>query len=224
MRKVFTLFLLISLSLSTYAKDGFQGSIKGANNKPLKGIRINIIGLFKYTKTNSNGIFKFKKVLDNDSIMVFCDDKTVIKVPVRSDKYPQITLEKNYATCISGKDTLICSYQPAPIKTFDNSIITQRQIRERAPKDLIDLLRGSAAGLRIYEEGGSSKASLRYSSSFELSTEPLFIIDKTEYETLEAANNSISIEDIEEVRIIKDGGGYGMKGANGVIIIKTHGN
>ena len=86
---------------------------------------------------------------------------------------------------------------------------------------MVELLRGNVAGLRIYEEGGTAKASLRNSTSFELSTEPLFIIDQTEYETLETANNSISIEDIKEVRIIKDGSGYGMKGANGVIMIKT---
>ena len=221
MKKILFLLLIICFSFNCTAKDGLQGVVVDTSNKPLKGIRVNSAGLFKYTKTNANGIFKFKRVFEGDTLMVFSNDKTIAKIPVRVETSPIIILDKDHATCIQGKDTLTCLYEPAPERTFDSSVITQRQITERAPKDLVELLRGNVAGLRIYEEGGTAKASLRNSTSFELSTEPLFIIDQTEYETLETANNSISIEDIKEVRIIKDGSGYGMKGANGVIMIKT---
>lgn len=187
----------------------------------MKGIRVNIVGLFKCSKTNSNGIFKFKKVFEGDTMMVYCDEKNVVKIPVMVNHSPRITINKRCATCFVGKDTLVFSFQQAPKMGFDSNVITQRQIKERAPKDLVELLRGNVAGLRIYEDGGTSKASLRNSSSFELSTEPLFIIDKAEYETLDSANSSVSVEDIKEVIIKKDGGGYGMKGANGVIIIVT---
>ncbi len=221
MRKLLFLLFLAVISIGITAKNGFQGTLLDNNGQPLKGIRINLLGTFNYKKTNSNGIFKFKKIFQEDTLMIFINEKEVVKIPVSSLGSPIITLDKKYASCTVGNDTITYLYQPAPDVTFNNNVITQRQIRERAPRDLIELLRGNVAGLRIYEDGGTSKASLRASSSFELSTEPLFIIDHSEYESLESANNSISIEDIEEVKIIKDGGGYGMKGANGVILITT---
>ena len=79
---------------------------------------------------------------------------------------------------------------------------------------------GNIAGLQINYSNGQMKASIRGSSSFALSTEPLFIVGGTEYNSLEEANNAVSVEDIREVEIKKDGSEYGMKGANGVIIIR----
>ena len=63
------------------------------------------------------------------------------------------------------------------------------------------------------------QGSSRGSSSFALSTEPLFIVGGTEYNSLEEANNAVSVEDIREVEIKKDGSEYGMKGANGAIVV-----
>ena len=111
-------------------------------------------------------------------------------------------------------------YQPAPKITYSSNIITQRQIIEYAPNSLIELLRGKIAGLQIQQMDGTAKASIRGVSSMSLNTEPLFIIGGTQYETLESANNAVSVEDIKEVEVKKDGSEYGMKGANGVIIIR----
>lgn len=221
MRRLYILLFILYLPLSSIAKDRFQGIILDGSGKPLKGIRVNIVGLFKYTKTNANGIFKFKNIIEGDTLMVYPSEKRIVKIPVITNLSPIITLDNEYSICAVGKDTLICPYQEAQVMHFDSNIITQRQIKERAPKDLIELLRGNVAGLRIYDDGGTPKASLRASSSFELSTEPLFIIDHSEYESLEAVNGAVSVEDIKEVIIKKDGAGYGMKGANGVIIIVT---
>lgn len=54
-----------------------------------------------------------------------------------------------------------------------------------------------------------------------MNTEPLFVVDGTQYENSADVDASISINDIEKIEVMKDGGAYGMKGANGVIIITT---
>ena len=110
---------------------------------------------------------------------------------------------------------------PACIRKYRTKpIITYERIRQLDVNNLIDLLRGNIAGLQINYSNGQMKASIRGSSSFALSTEPLFIVGGTEYNSLEEANNAVSVEDIREVEIKKDGSEYGMKGANGVIIIR----
>ena len=224
MKKKLLFFYLLLLSFPSMAKDGYQGIIVDASDNPMKGIRVNIVGLFKYRKTNANGIFTFNKVFENDTLMVYYNDKKAVKIPIDPVHSPKITLYDQYASCATSVDTTKYLYQPVTKKAYNNDIITERQIKERTPKDLVEILRGNIAGLRIIQDGGIAKASLRNSTSFELNTEPLFIIDHSEYETLEAANNSVSPEDIKEITVIKDGNGYGMKGANGVIIITTKNN
>ena len=112
-------------------------------------------------------------------------------------------------------------YQLTPKTTYSSSIITLRQIQDYSPSNLIELLRGRIPGLQIQEMNGTSKASIRGVSSMSLNTEPLFIIGGTQYDSLESANNAISIDNIREVEVKKDGSEYGMKGANGIIIIRT---
>ena len=98
--------------------------------------------------------------------------------------------------------TITCMYQEIPEQTYNSNIITYERIRQLDVNNLIDLLRGNIAGLQIYSNG-QMKASIRGSSSFALSTEPLFIVGGTEYNSLEEANNAVSVEDIREVEIKK---------------------
>lgn len=111
-------------------------------------------------------------------------------------------------------------YQEIPGQIYNNNIITYEKIQQLDANNLIDLLRGNIAGLQINYSDGQMKASIRGSSSFALSTEPLFIVSGTEYNSLEEANNAVSVEDIREIEVKKDGSEYGMKGANGVILIR----
>jgi TonB-dependent SusC/RagA subfamily outer membrane receptor len=65
------------------------------------------------------------------------------------------------------------------------------------------------------------KITIRGGSSFDLDNEPLFVVDGTLYESSSEVDGVVSINDIDKVEIQKDGAAYGMKGANGVIIITT---
>ena len=65
------------------------------------------------------------------------------------------------------------------------------------------------------------KITIRGGSSFDLDNEPLFVVDGTLYESSSEVDGVVSINDVDKVEIQKDGASYGMKGANGVIIITT---
>lgn len=152
--------------------------------------------------------------------MIYPTEEQIVRIPIKPDMSLFLQLGDHSLSCRYGTNTVTYMFQQAPKVNYSNNIITRRQIIEFAPNNLIELLRGRIAGLQIQEMGGTAKASIRGVSSMSLNTEPLFIIGGTQYETLEAANNAISIEDIMEVEVKKDGSEYGMKGANGVIIIK----
>lgn len=86
---------------------------------------------------------------------------------------------------------------------------------------IFDYLRAKVPGVQIgYASPGSTPSILiRGAGSFNSSTQPLFIVDGGE--TSNIAN--ISPYDIASVEVLKDASTslYGVRGANGVIIIKT---
>lgn len=202
------------------AQDGVEGIITDASGKPAKGIQLRLNGLFKTSKTNAKGSFRIKRIREGDTLLIYPAEKQVVKIPVKPGTSLFLQMNGDFLTCKHDVNTITYMYQPAPPINYSNNLITRRQIIEFAPNNLVELLRGRIAGLQIHEMDGISKASIRGVSSLSLNTEPLFIVGSTQYETLESANNAVSIEDITEVEVKKDGSEYGMKGANGVIIIR----
>lgn len=220
MRKLIMCLVGALCSLTIAAQGGVEGVINDVSGKPVKGIKIRLNGLFKTSKTNSKGVFRLKRVLEGDTLLIYPTEEQVVKIPIKPDISLSLQLDDYSLSCKYGTNIATYMFQQAPKINYSNNIITRRQIMEFAPNNLIELLHGRIAGLQIQEMDGTSKASIRGVSSMSLNTEPLFIIGGTQYETLESANNAISIEDIMEVEVKKDGSEYGMKGANGVIIIK----
>ena len=82
--------------------------------------------------------------------------------------------------------------------------------------NMYDYLRGRVAGVSI---GPDNSITIRGKNSINSSTEPLFILDGTPINNLD----SINPKDVESVEVLKDGSAsiYGVRGANGVIIITT---
>ena len=204
--RILILLSAILISLVGTAQDNVAGVILNEKGKPAKKIKMRVKGRMKILSTSSKGIFELDNVKTGDTLLV----------------YPTYTIHlgKNSLRYATNDKTITCMYQEIPEQTYNSNIITYERIRQLDVNNLIDLLRGNIAGLQINYSNGQMKASIRGSSSFALSTEPLFIVGGTEYNSLEEANNAVSVEDIREVEIKKDGSEYGMKGANGVIIIR----
>lgn len=93
-----------------------------------------------------------------------------------------------------------------------------KQIQKLSANNIYDLFKGGAIpGVTV----NGDKITIRGGSSFDLDNEPLFVVDGTLYESSSEVDGVVSINDIDKVEIQKDGAAYGMKGANGVIVITT---
>lgn len=209
-------------SISLAAQSEVTGIIIDASGKPVKNIKLRLNGLIKTTKTNSKGAFILKKVMENDTLLIYPSEELMTKIPIQPNSFLSLQLSEYSLRCKCDTVTVTYMYQQAPEISYSSSVITQRQILDFSPTNLIELLRGRVPGLQIQQMDGTSKAAIRGGmSSMSLNTEPLFIIGGSQYETLESANNAISVDNIREVEVKKDGSEYGMKGANGVIIVRT---
>ena len=60
---------------------------------------------------------------------------------------------------------------------------------------------------------------IRASVSLNSPSDPLVVVDGIPMDL--SVLNTIPVEDVSELRVLKDAGEYGVRGANGAIVIKT---
>lgn len=101
------------------------------------------------------------------------------------------------------------------------AVVDMETLTKASPLNAQQALQGMAAGVNVINSGvpgAASKILVRGVTSFG-NTEPLVIVDG-----IEQSLNTISASDIESIQVLKDAGSaaiYGVRGANGVIIVTT---
>lgn len=120
------------------------------------------------------------------------------------------------------------------------AVVKESRIKELAGVSVDGLLQGQAAGVRVVNTSGAPGAgaliTIRGASTLNAGVTPLYIVDGipvkvSRFNSLAANvdNNplaDINPADIASITILKDGHAtaqYGMRGANGVIVINTYG-
>ena len=97
---------------------------------------------------------------------------------------------------------------------------------ERNPGQPIErVLQGRFAGVEVTRTSDGIAVRIRGAASFNASTQPLYVIDGIPIQPgPNVSLTGLNPYDIESIQVLKDVGDtaiYGMRGANGVIVIKT---
>lgn len=116
---------------------------------------------------------------------------------------------------------------PAPSRTADGGTIVTSEDLDRTPVESIErTLAAKVPGLFIsHTADGSIAIRIRGNSSIEGSNEPLYVIDGMPVQSGPGGSlTGINPKDIASIEVLKDAVAtsfYGVRGANGVIVIKT---
>lgn len=79
-------------------------------------------------------------------------------------------------------------------------------------------------GVQVSPRGGSYEITIRGMSSITGSSEPLFVVDRAQVGGYDDASSIVDPNDIKRVVVLKDVAStspYGLRGANGVVVIYT---
>jgi TonB-dependent SusC/RagA subfamily outer membrane receptor len=106
------------------------------------------------------------------------------------------------------------------------STVTADDIARQPTVSLEQLIAGRVAGVRVTRApGGGISLQIRGRSSFVLSDEPLFVVDGVPIKPgPNGALSWLNPHDIASIEVLKDPAStamYGVRGGNGVIVIKT---
>lgn len=109
---------------------------------------------------------------------------------------------------------------PQPERDTNPSVLERSEMNQTAIT-MEELLLGRLPGVEVRRVRGGLSVLIRGLSSFSTSNEALIIIDGVQSNGVTLA--SVNPEDVERVEVIKDGAAalYGVRGANGVLIVTT---
>ena len=107
--------------------------------------------------------------------------------------------------------------------------MTSDEIARQPVVSLDQLLAGRIAGVTVTPaRGGGISVRISGPTSFYLSQEPLYVVDGLEVEPgPNGSLNWLNPQDIASIEVLKYGAStalYGVRGGNGVIVIKTKGS
>jgi TonB-linked SusC/RagA family outer membrane protein len=206
-----------------------------ATGRPLPGVNITVSGISSAI-TEDDGKYTIK--VPDKSVILKIDGFGYAKqeIPVRGRRQIDILLyETTYKGTVKNVYTPVGETSSTVIPYAWTSISEDNNLSVAITPDI--LLQGYAAGIDVVSRSGmpgsGTNMYLHGFNTMNAGTMPLFVVDGVPYENSSYASSlignyyanplaSIDIKDIESITLLKDGVSlYGVKGANGVILIKT---
>lgn len=195
----------------------FNGLLLDGQMQPIKKARVYVADRNRYATSDKKGRFGLTDVAPGDTITLEIK-KEKYRIPVEGRKGLRIIL----ADPIDAyQDDAIVNEGYNYVKrreyTGSSSGFSGDELRRAGGRDLLDALAGRVPGLTINMVDGRRSANLRGLRSLNLSNEALYVVDGAIVESLDM----VSIYDVDHVEVLKNASQYGMRGANGAIIVTT---
>ena len=113
-----------------------------------------------------------------------------------------------------------------PATALPHSVLAEEDVQRVPGQPIEQLLSSRFSGVRVSRtSNGGLSLRIRGVGSFMASNEPLVVVDDVPLDVANgAALRAINTHDIASIEVVKDPAGtafYGVRGANGVIVIRT---
>ena len=227
MKRIFTisgLVLLCSLFFTyAYAQNTtLKGKVTDATTgESLIGVSVIIKGTTTGTQTDASGTFTLS-VSPNATLVLTYIGYTEQQVSVGTASTIAI---KMLPAASELQQVVVIGYGTQRKVDNTGSVATVKgsDIAKESSQNALSSLQGKVAGVNIINNGSpgaSPQVTIRGLGSIEGNTSPLYVVDGVWYDDISFLNNA----DIESFSVLKDASStaiYGVKAANGVIVITT---
>lgn len=221
--RLFVLLSCLSFGMISLAQTKVTGRVTGkATGSPLEGISVVLRGSDKGTFTSSTGVFSI--MASKGDVLVFSGVGFLSQEVKVSNDIVTVELE-NAATDLG--DVVVVGYGQQRKSNITSSIavVKGEELTKRPIASTSMALQGFAPGVVIQQGSGQpgvdgGSINIRGIGSITGSSAPLIIVDGVEGVSL----NDIDPNIIENITVLKDAAStavYGVRGTNGVILVKT---
>ena len=224
MKKLLFFFLITFLSLAAYAQPNIvRGKVFEAGTKnPIPGANVIVKGTTRGVSTDLDGNFTLDKVSPGDVLEIsYIGMETQNVKVVAGLHYLEIALKDDTQQL---KEVVVIGYGAAQKRDLTGSIASLKTdaFADRPSANPLASIQGKVAGVQIVNTGRAGQdpeIRIRGTNSINGYT-PLYVVDGLFTDNI----NYLNPQDIESMEILKDPSSlaiFGVRGANGVIIITT---
>ncbi|MCC4213776.1 SusC/RagA family TonB-linked outer membrane protein [Leeuwenhoekiella parthenopeia] len=224
MRSILSLMVLVLFSSGLFAQTGdpiqASGTVTDMTGMPLPGVNVIVKGTSRGTSTNFDGEFSLS-VLQSGTLVFSYLGFQPKEVTVTSTNPITVQLVEDASAL---EEVVVIGYGTQTRKEVTGAVavVGSETIEEQNPVRIEQALQGRVAGVNISSTSGSpgsaSTINIRGIST-NGDNRPLILVDGAVIEDLSVLNPN----DIESINVLKDAtaGIYGVRAANGVILITT---
>ncbi|PTX44262.1 TonB-linked SusC/RagA family outer membrane protein [Christiangramia gaetbulicola] len=218
-----SVFFLVFSGLS-YAQQTktISGTVISANEVPLPGAEVKVNGKDIFDVTDFDGNFTLEDVEVGDVFTVtFLGFK---------DKEIEVTTSSDYSVVLeedAGQldEVVVVGYGTQKKRDLTGAIasLDSEELEKTPTANVMQSLQGKVSGVQIVSAGSpgdSPTVRIRGLGTFQDATNVLYVVDGTLYDNIDFLNT----KDIKSVNVLKDASSsaiYGVRAANGVVIIET---
>jgi TonB-linked SusC/RagA family outer membrane protein len=217
------LALLMTLSLVGYGQSLLKGRVTDENDQALPGVNVLIKGTSQGTVTDANGEYSLNSVAPDAILVLSFIGYTPQEVALGGRTTVDIKLVPDTQTL---EEVVVIGYGTTTVKelTGSVSVVNGEQLTALNPVRIDQALQGQAAGVQISSASGSPGGALNIrirGLSTNGDNNPLILVDGVPYSS--DGLNALNPSDVESINVLKDAsaGIYGVRAANGVIIVTT---
>lgn len=213
------LLLLFNITAFTQTTVVVSGTVTdAATGKPILGVWVRARATYYATATNPDGFFQLRAKPKGIVVISQGNYKTQ-RIKLKGRREIEIKLVANPGKEVP-KTPLDSSQKPAPIQT---QLVTNETFNGGMVTHPLQALTGKIPGLIISKQGSNSEQSptalIRGLGTLLIGSEPLCVVDDIPSVPID----QIPVEEIESVEAVRGAAAsvYGVRGANGVLVIKT---
>ena len=223
---VMTLLALISFNFISYAQE--QITVTGTvldslDNIPLPGVTVSVEGATTSTKTNEDGEFSLNVPREATLVFAYLGYNTAYRTLQGEDH-----IDVRLSSAIQGLDEVVVvgyGQQKKISVTGAVSSVGNKELRKSSSASLAVALAGKLPGLASLQRGGGQPGRddatmfLRGAATTN-GQSPLILIDGVPRDNI----RTLDANEVESVTVLKDASAtavFGVRGANGVILVTT---
>jgi TonB-linked SusC/RagA family outer membrane protein len=223
MKQLFIIGICLFSSLSLFAQREISGKVTDEAGEEIVGVTIVQKETGNGTVTDANGNFKLR--MENTASTVIQASMISyrrVEVDMKDKSFIRIVLSDEH---VGLEEVVVVGYGTQKKVSITGAIsnVGNKELVDVPVASVTNALTGRVAGLVTRQESGrpggdEAKMFIRGVASFN-NTDPLVLVDG-----VERSFSQINQEDIESVSVLKDASAtavYGVRGANGVILVTT---
>ncbi len=221
MKQGVLLLFCLSMCLGALAQDGservpFNGVVSNSSGARIRNIKVEVKSTNRYTYTDKLGRFGLTDVKPDD-VLILSYKNMLVEVAVGGRRSLNILLSGNSLSNAEESEALVeAGYgyiKKREVTNNNTGTISGEELRKTGVQNLERALLGRVPGLAMID----GELTMRGKNSINSSTKMLYLVDNQEVASL----SDVPISEIVSVTVFKDGGMYGLRGANGVILVRT---